>query len=53
MLKNVSCDDANFVVTVALEAAFVKLYSPTLADNSILAGFQYILYIKFCLNISH
>ena len=53
MLKNVSCDDANFAITVALEAAFVKSYSPPLADYSILAGVQYILYIKFCLNIGH
>ena len=53
MLKNVSCDDANFVITVALEAAFGKLYSPTLADNSILAGVQYILHMKLRLNIGH
>ena len=32
---------------------FAKLYSPASSNNSILAGVQYILYIKFCLNIDH
>ena len=41
--------------TLVQVTAFAKLYSPTSANNSILAGVQYIylLYIKFCLNIGH
>ena len=32
---------------------FVKLYSSTSANNSILAGDQYIFIKKICLNIGH